>query len=330
MKTFDFSKTSFNAGLFIKEMQKKNIKVKYAGDTEVLIAKYKNHKEILFDIHSSLLTFPQGIIINDKFYTKKWLQKNYFSVTDGNFFRLDNIESAIKYAKKIKFPVVLKPTIGSHGDNVYTNIQSVKELKEKLIIFSEKQKNGFFIIESFFPGKEFRLFITKNGFFAAVERIPANITGDGKTNILLLIQRENARRMNPRNNCLCEIRLDDITFDFMEKNQISLDYVPKKGEKVFVRENSNVSTGGNCYDVTDQVHPTFINLAKEILSSFENLPFIGIDLITKDIKKTINKNNYIICELNSAPGLSLHMMPEVGKARNVAKELVNLLFPETI
>jgi cyanophycin synthetase len=226
--------------------------------------------------------------------------------------------------------VVLKPTVGSHGDHVYTDIITTKDLSEKIDIFKEKNVgNGYCLVEKQVQGEEYRLFVSHRGFFAAVNRIPANVIGDGKSNLLSLIQQENFRRMNPRKNCLCEIRLDDITFDFMEKNGLTLDQIPTDGQKVFLRGNSNVSTGGNCYDVTDDAHPSVLCLAKKILSSFPGLPFVGIDLICPDIRHDINKTGYFICELNSAPGLSLHLLPETGKPREVVKELVDLLFPET-
>jgi cyanophycin synthetase len=329
---FDFSRISFNASLFVKEMQKRKIKVKFIGDTNVINANYDKHREILCDIHSSLLNYPQGWIINDKFYSKMWLNDHGFRVSPGKFFTgKDQIKKASDYATKLGFPVVLKPTVGSHGDNVYLNIKNRQELEEKIDMLYEKRGgNGNFLIEKHIAGNEYRIFITKNNFFAAVERIPASIIGDGKTNLLLLIQRENTRRMNVRTTCLCEIRLDDITFDFMEKNNVTLDDVPQKGKKIYLRENSNVSTGGNCHDVTDITHPSVKKLANNILNSFPDLPYIGIDLITSDISKKIEPNNYFICELNSAPGLSLHMMPETGISRNVAGALVDLLFPETV
>lgn len=329
-KVLDFSKISFNAGLFVKELMKRNIQVKLIGDTEIIQATYKHHKELLYDIHSSLLSYPLGWVVNDKFYTKQWLKKYNIPVAEGQFFPIDDVGNILNYATKLGFPVVLKPTIGSHGDNVYTDIRNRKELKEKMEVFKQKGfHNGFCLIEKPFQGEEYRVFVTKNSFIAAVHRVPANVIGDGSNNILMLIQKENKRRMNPRANCLCEIKLDDITFDYMDKHNLILDDVPKKGKQVFLRSNSNVSTGGNCYDITDLIHPSVKHLAQKILSVFPNLPHIGFDLICRDITKDLEKQKYIICELNSAPGLSLHMMPEKGKARNVAGALADLLFPES-
>jgi len=49
---FDFSRISFNAGLLVREMQKRGIFVKYIPNTEIIIAKSGKHSELLFDIQT--------------------------------------------------------------------------------------------------------------------------------------------------------------------------------------------------------------------------------------------------------------------------------------
>ena len=67
--------------------------------------------------------------------------------------------------------------------------------------------------------------MTKDGFVAAVEREPANVIGDGNSTLQQLIDKENYKRMNPRDTCLCEIWLDDISEKFFRDRDLSLDYV---------------------------------------------------------------------------------------------------------
>ncbi|KKQ89632.1 MAG: UDP-N-acetylmuramyl tripeptide synthase [Candidatus Curtissbacteria bacterium GW2011_GWC2_38_9] len=222
----------------------------------------------------------------------------------------------------------MKPTISSHGENVIMDINSVRDLKIAIVTFLSKyNQSAYFLIEKQFEAKEYRIFVTQSGFIAAVERTPANITGDGKSTIRKLIKVENYRRMNPRNTCLCKIAIDDISKNHLKKQGLSFSATPTKGQKVFLRKNSNVSTGGNCYDVTDSMHLSYKKLAKAILNAL-NVPFVGIDLLCSDISK--NMDDYKVCELNSAPGLSLHMMPEKGKSRDVANAIVDVIFPPVI
>lgn len=325
----EFSDLSFNARLLLKEMIKRNIKLQYIKGTDVVKASLKSHKEILFDVFTSMIPYPSGILVDDKYYAKKILLSNGINVAPGEVFTAETREKAVDYAEKIGFPVVLKPTVGSHGDHVFLKINNKKELREKISHFlSNNYGNEYYLIEKYSKGNEYRLFVTTNGFFACVSRVPANVIGDGEKNLKQLIEAENYRRMNPRTNCLCEIRVDELTLDFLKKNKLNLNYIPKKNERVFIRFNSNVTTGGNCYEVTPLVNREFVELSKIILKIFKGLPFIGIDILCADISKPIK--DYIVCELNCAPGLSMHMLPEKGKPQNVAKEIVDVIFPESV
>ena len=84
------------------------------------------------------------------------------------------------------------------------------------------------LLEKQFNGREYRVFITKNGFIAVVEREPANVIGDGKHTIKELIDKENYRRMHPRNSCLCEIWIDDVAEKWMNDSKITFKDIPAK------------------------------------------------------------------------------------------------------
>lgn len=330
-KSIDISKVDFNTGLFLQELEKRGVKLSYVGDTKVVTADYKGHKELLFDIFSSLYSFSMGWIVGDKILTKKILQRDGLSVAKGHYFTRWQKDKALAYASKIKYPVVLKPINSGHGDYVYSGISSAEELQNKMeLIIDEHVGSGYFMIEKHVDGKEYRIFYTKNNFLAVVHRVPAHVLGDGKQPLVTLIQEENYRRMNPRDTCLCEIKMDDVMFDNLEKNKTSIMDIPAKGEDVQLRLSSNVSKGGDCVDVTDDVHTSVVNLAKKVLKIFGDIPYVGLDLICEDISTDLDKQDYVICELNVSPGLSLHMKPGSGKQRNVSGALVDLLYPETI
>jgi len=322
-----FKKHSFNSRLLLKELSERGVTLSPIKQTGLVKAIYGKHSEVFFDIYTNLVSYTKGVIVDDKYYAKQFLKTHGFKVNLGQVFDKNHKKDAAIYAHKIGFPVVIKPTISSHGEGVEMDIETIKELNHAILNFVTRfGQTAHFLVEEQFAAREFRLFITKNYFFAAVERIPANIIGDGKKTIKKLIRAENYRRMNPRNTCLCKIPIDNVLQTYIKKQGFMLSSIPKKGKKIFLRKNSNVSTGGNCYDVTDFVHSSYNKLAKEILKTLD-VPFVGIDLLCDDIANQIK--NYRICELNSAPGLSLHMMPEAGKARDVASALADVIFPET-
>ena len=256
------------------------------------------------------------------------LEKNKISVPIGEKFLPNEWKLSIIYAKKIGFPVVIKPVFGSHGDNIYMDIENENELKDIVQNIYVKKLKTSFIIEKQFEGKEYRVFLTKEGNYAVLHREPAHVIGDGEHTILKLIEIENEKRKK-RINCLCPIATDEITKSYMKKNNISMEYKPAKNEKVYLRHNSNVAKGGLCIDYTDKIHKSVLENCKKILETFSGLSYVGIDYMSKNIEKNQTPDMYNIVEVNTVPGIHMHMKPSEGKPRNVAKYMVDMIFPET-
>jgi cyanophycin synthetase len=322
-------KLDFNTNLFWSELKKAGIQLQKFEDPSLILASKGKHKELLYDLANSRSSYTSSWIASDKFLTKKVLQQHNIPVAKGEVFHIVQVKEAMKYAENIGFPVVIKPVTDGQGNFVYSQIDTAEELQQRIDFFAKEYLGKpYFILEKHIPGEEYRIFISESGFLAAVHREPAAVKGDGTHSLIQLIQIENYQRLNPRTTCLCEIKLDDVLFDYLDKHQLSLDYVPKKSEVVELRPNSNVSKGGNCIDVTEKVHSSVRKLAKQVLAAMGNLAFVGLDLICADISKPLRNQTHVICELNPFPGLSLHSLPAVGKSRNVAAEVAQLVFPE--
>lgn len=318
-----------NQRLLIMEMQSRGINVDIIyKEIELIKAEYGKHVEWILDRDSSITPYSVSIICGDKYITKKILEQNKISVPIGEKFLSSEWELSILYARKIGFPVVVKPVFGSHGDNIYMDIESESELKGIVQnVFGNKLKVPF-IVEKQFDGKEYRVFLTKEGKYAVLHREPAHVIGDGEHTILELIQIENEKR-KARTNCLCPIAVDEITQSYMNKNNIYMKDIPNKDEKVYLRHNSNVAKGGLCIDYTDKIHPSVIENCKKILETFSGLSYVGIDYMSKDISAEQTSDMYNIVEVNTVPGIHMHMKPSEGTPRNVAKYMVDMIFPET-
>ncbi len=325
----DLLKLHTNQRLLIIEMQSRGINVDIIyKDMELIKAEYGKHVEWILDRDSSITPYSVSIICGDKYITKKVLMANKISVPVGEKFLPNEWELSTLYAKKIGFPVVVKPVFGSHGDNIYMDIENSEELQKIVQNVFCKELNVPFIIEKQFDGKEYRVFLTKEGQYAVLHREPAHIVGDGKHTIKELIKAENKKR-KARVNCLCPIAVDEITRMYMEKKDITLIDIPAKGKKVYLRHNSNVAKGGLCIDYTDEIHPSVIKNCKKILNTFSGLSYVGIDYMSKDITANQTSSMYTILEVNTVPGIHMHMKPSMGKPRNVAKYMVDMIFPET-
>lgn len=325
----ELQKLHTNQRLFVMEMQARGIDVEIIyQEIELIKAEYGTHIEWILDRDSSITPYSVSIICGDKYITKKILEQNHISVPRGEKFLPNEWELSILYAKKLGFPVVIKPVFGSHGDDIYMDIENEIELTEIVKKVFVNRLNKAFIIEKQFDGKEYRVFLTKTGDYAVLHREPAHVIGDGKHSIKELIEIENEKRKE-RINCLCPIAVDEITENYMKKHHILMEYIPKKNEKVYVRHNSNVAKGGLCIDYTDKIHPSVIENCKQILNTFSGLSYVGIDYMSKDITSNQTSDMYNIVEVNTVPGIHMHMKPSEGKPRNVAKYMVDMIFPET-
>jgi D-alanine-D-alanine ligase-like ATP-grasp enzyme len=107
-----------------------------------------------------------------------------------------------------------------------------------------------------------------------------------------------------------------------------LEYIPKEKEKVYLRYTSNLALGGVSIDATEKAHVSVIEIAKQALSTFSGMPCVGIDFITQDITADQSGIIHAIIEVNSNPGLTMHMQPAVGKPQNVASYLADVMFPD--
>ena len=325
---------SISSVLLADEALERGIAVKhlnpYQDDEAFLELDYKKHKEFIIGQRTSKTSLEAYWILENKELTKEFLRRNGISVAKGEVFRKDDSDKIIAYCEKIKFPVVIKPVAGAHGEDVYTNINNKKELKA--VLKEVLKKNDYILAEKMFLGTEYRLIATRNKFLAATNRDPANVVGDGIHNIQELINTKNSdsRRGNTSQDIFVKIKIDDIVKSKLADAKMKLEDILPKGKKLYLRDNSNISTGGDSIDVTEKIHPDLKKIAVKTIRAFHGLSYGGIDLMSnQDISKKPTKKSYIVLEVNSSPGISLQHYPFEGISRDVAKEIIDVLFSET-
>lgn len=306
----------FNTGLLHKALEKRGIQLHQISNTPVFRLSYQGKQELLYETTTNTTTFAAGWAANDKFLAKQLLIRAGISVPAGHFFPSGSRAEALAYAKSLGFPVVAKPTQASSGDWVYPLLESLQETERAIERLEERITDGaYYVIEQHIFGEEYRLFVTDDGFFAAIHRSPPAITGDGRQTIRELITEENERRTHPRTTSVGTIKIDSVLHDALAKKQLTPDSVLQEGQTVQLRPSTNVSKGGFSEDVTDSVHPSVRELSHAVLAAVPGLTVCGIDCIVPDISKPLAGQTYAVIELNTMAGLSLHVLPGRGTAR---------------
>ena len=320
-----------NQKIFIYEMLKRGIKVQILdAEKEIIKASYNGHDELIIDRDSSIMPYNVSVLAGDKGFTKRNLIANGITVPIGETFLAKDIKYIKEAFKVLNCPVVIKPSFGSHGYDVYTDLRTEKDVEDAINnLIEHRGDETRIVIEEYYEAPEYRVFVTKKGDYAVLLRDPAHVYGDGIHSIEYLINQENYNRMNPRTNALCEILVDDELVKYISKKGLTLNSIPPKGEKVYLRPNSNVAMGGICEDYTDRVHPSVIEIGLKVLKAFPGLPYVGIDFMTNNIEEQQTDSSYRIIEINTVPGIHMHFRPAIGKSRNIAKYIVDMIYPET-
>ncbi|ARK32210.1 acylphosphatase [Halalkalibacter krulwichiae] len=266
----------------------------------------------------------------DKEKSKEWLTKAGVSVPKGRRFsaEVENRE-IIEYAtQQIGFPLVVKPTDGSFGRGVVTKIETTEELEVALILVRSELQYPDVIVEQFIPGHDYRLYVVGDKVVGAIQRIPANVIGDGSSTVQQLIELKNEeRKKNPR-LFSCLIKIDHEMNGVLEDAGYRVTSIPKKGEVVYLSEKSNISLGGDSIDVLDQLSDEVKKTAVKAIQAVPDLYHGGVDIIIDPSKQP--EGQAIVLELNPTSQLGSLVYPMTGKGRDVPGAIIDFYFPESV
>lgn len=264
-------------------------------------------------------------IAQDKELTKKLLAAAGVPIPPGKV--VTNLNDAWQAACAIGFPVVIKPRDGNQGKGVTVNVVAREQL-EKACSFA-LEFGADVLVERYLPGNDFRLLVVGNKLIAAARRDPPLVVGNGRHSIRRLVELVNSdpRRGSGHATSLTKIKLDDVALAQLALHGLDADSVPEMGQRVILRANANLSTGGTATDVTDDVHPEVAARAIEAAQMI-GLDICGVDLICDSILKPIEDQGGGIVEVNAAPGLRMHLSPSFGKSRAVGEAIIADMFTE--
>ena len=283
--------------------------------------KYQKRIQAAMTSNTSLIGVETA---GNKRLTKMMLEDAGLPVPKGSVVR--KLSSAIEDAEWLGYPVVIKPHDGHHGKGVTTNISNEEELTAAFE--RAKEESDRVIIENYLTGSDYRMLVIGGKFVAAAKRLPAKITGDGEHTIdeLIAIENQNPDRGYGHENVMTRLQVSSVTEHLLAKAGCTMETVLPDGEDFFLELTANLPTGGSAEDVTDRVHKSNRFMAERI-AQIVGLDIAGVDVMTTTLSKPIDKVGGAVIEVNAAPGLRMHLAPAKGRARNVARDIVDMLFP---
>jgi cyanophycin synthetase len=265
-------------------------------------------------------------LAGNKDMTKKLLDESGVPVPRGIVVR--DVEDAVRGAKRLRYPLVTKPLDGNHGRGVTIGIVDEAQLRFGFHEALAQAKGRDVIVEQFFAGNDHRILVVGGKMVAVAERIPAQVVGDGISTIRQLVAQVNRdpRRGEGHENVMTRIRIDAHVEEFLARSGLTPDSIPEADEVVQLRATANLSTGGTAVDRTNEIHPDNAEIARRA-ALIVGLDVCGVDFVCPDITRSVRETGGGVIEVNAAPGLRMHIEPSEGAPRDVAKPIIEMLFP---
>lgn len=263
------------------------------------------------------------LVMENKVVTKKIMAQKGIPVPAGEEFSSYD-EAARRIGPYVGKKVVIKPKSTNYGLGICIFDQggSEKDLLEAVEIAFEYDKTV--IIEEFIPGQEYRFLVIGGEVAAVLKRVPANVTGDGVHTITQLVDVKNRHPFRGYGYTapLKKIELDEQTELYLKQQELKFGDVLPDGKTVYLRGNSNISTGGDSIDMTDEMPDFFKRIAVEAAASVKAV-FCGVDIIIEDYRD--EKSPFGIIELNFNPSTDMHAYPYQGTERRTGEFILRAL-----
>ena len=292
---------------------------------------YKNHREYVKKGNMTAKDSYIGpLIMENKVVTKKILAENGFAVPHSGEYH--SAEAALRdYPIFAGKGIVVKPKSTNYGlgISIFKDGASFEGYEKAIHMAFEEDEDV--LVEDYLSGTEYRFFVIGNETKAVLLRVPANVVGDGSQTIRQLVEEKNKDSLRGKNHRtpLALIGTGELEKLTIQGQGYTFDSIPPAGVTVRLRDNSNISTGGDSIDVTDQMDDSYKKLAVQMAAAL-GVAVCGVDIIIPDhsVPATQAEPNYGVIEANFNPAMLIHIYPYKGKSRRLTMEILRLLFPE--
>lgn len=217
---------------------------------------------------------------------------------------------------------VVKPHNGRQGENVHAGLQTEDEFHRAFRRVAATSSQV--LVEEFYTGVEHRCLVVEGTLVAATRRRPASVLGDGRTSISDLVAAKNRDR-GPIHK---DLVLDAVAREYLQRHGYRPDSVPEPQRRIYLRSTSNLHTGGDAVDATEEIQDEERELVERASRALPGLRIVGFDVLLPRGENDVHAPS--VLEINASPMVSMHHFPWSGQPRDAARHVVDSLFPRTV
>ena len=212
---------------------------------------------------------------------------------------------------EIGYPAYIKPVSGSKGLGVF-RVETSGETAEVIDSYEESRVRVA-VVEKAVEMPDYRIVMLDDELISAYERIPLTVTGDGISTVEELLGKLQVQYFEEGRDTIIDLA-DPRIAQRLGKHGLTLAHTLHSQQPLVLTSVSNLSAGGTSLDISQQLHPKWVELCSYIAHNF-NLRLCGIDLACKDIADP--EADYSILEINAAPGLDHYASSGVAQQKIV-------------
>src|SRR6478609_368475 len=300
--------------------KKRNIPTLRLTDGNLVQLGYGKAQRRIWTAETDCTSAVAESIAHDKQLTRQLLTSVGVPVPAGQ--SVSSAEEAWAAAQEIGLPVVVKPQRGNKGRGVSIQLADREAVMTAFAIAEKEFPTPSVVVERCIPGRQHRVLVVGDKAVATSGGQPQTLRGDGVHSISELVEigNQDPLRGDDVVQPLSPLVLDAIALDLLKRQGLTERSVLASGATATIRHNGDLTI-----DETDRLNP---ETAEQCVLAARSvgLDVAGIDLIAEDISQPLEAQGGAVVEVNSSPGLIMHLKPLVGSPRPVGDAIIGQLF----
>lgn len=260
-------------------------------------------------------------LLVDKPATKMVLEIMGIPTPAGRKFEAGRMQEALDYARSRGGPVCVKATQGSLGIRVYPNLSDPDNIRAALAAVEIGERSV--LVEDHVAGQAARFIFVRPNVVGARRDLPANVIGDGRSSVAQLLAAKNAAKL--RWTGQAAVRTGKLELRILAEQGLKPDSIPEAERRVFLRNLSNLSQGGDCATWSGPICASYAAEIARLCNAIPGVFLAAVDTIIVDPTRPAAPGNWSVIELNSAPGVIGFHFPWEGEPQDMVGAILDWL-----